>query len=278
MNDQQNAVQEHDEGHKTRGHEVVKPSLGVLGERLLDETPPPPPPSFPRKCFGDLYDNLGALILLNAITAFLCLPLISVVWVMLKLLSTGGLILLPVALLASLPAAGAYGALTSFTGQIVEGQPRYLSDYFQRGRRVFWRSCIGFLIHAGITAVIVVNIVFYSRQPSLGFKVVGILLLSVLLIWALASMYIWPMIVRGYRWRSVLRNAVVLAMAAPFRAIVMLIILLVLSAVLIGIAIGVFALLFAVWALFQNELFVYLRDKYGGEQPAAVTQVPTPSS
>src|SRR5262245_3555121 len=118
----------------------MRPSLGIIGERIFDETPPPPLPSFPRKCFSDLYDNLGILILLNAITAALCLPLVFVIFSMVKLVDKGGLILLPLAIVASLPAAGAYGALSSFTAQIVEGQPRYLTDYFQRGLRTFWRS------------------------------------------------------------------------------------------------------------------------------------------
>jgi uncharacterized membrane protein YesL len=174
-----------------------------------------------------------------------------------------------------LPAAGAYGALSSFTGQIVEGEPRYLTDYFQRGRRVFWRSWLGFVLQCGITAVIVINIYFYTRQPSTLFRLLGVFLLSVLLIWTLASLYVWPMIVRGYRWRSILRNAFLLSLAAPLRSFIILLILLILSAVLIGIAVGIFALLFAVWALYQNELFVYLRDKYGGEAPASAA---TPSS
>jgi uncharacterized membrane protein YesL len=260
---------EDDEAQRDRATEVVRPSLGVMGERIFDETPPPPPPSFARKCFSDLYDNLGGLILLNAITAVLCLPFVSVMWVMVNLINKGGLILLPLALLTSLLASGAYGALSSFTGQVVEGEPRYLIDYWNRGRRVFWRSWVGFLLQIAITAVIVINIYFYTRQPSMGFKLLGALLLSVLLVWILASLYIWPMIVRGYRWRSILRNAFVLALAAPIRSIIILIILVVLSAVLIGIGIGIFALLFALWATFQNELFVYLRDKFGGEQPAA---------
>ncbi len=80
-------------------------------------------------------------------------------------------------------------------------------------------------------------------------------------------MYIWPMVVRGYRWRSVLRNAFVLALASPVRTIVILVILLILTAILIVIRIGFFFMLFSVWALFQNELFIYLRNKYGGSDP-----------
>lgn len=249
-------------------YEVVKPSLGLLGERLFDETPAPPPPTFPRKCFSDLYDNLGGLILLNAITSVLCLPLAGVMWAAVTTASTGGVILaIPLGLVASLPAAGAYGALTLYTGLIVEDQQRSISDYWRRGRTVFWRSWIGLLLQAAITTVILVGIGFYTQQPVTVFKLLGILLLSVLFIWILASMYIWPMIVRGYRWRSVLRNAFVLALASPVRTIVILVILLILTAVLIVIRIGFFFLLFSVWALFQNELFIYLRNKYGGSDP-----------
>jgi uncharacterized membrane protein YesL len=270
--------EEHEESEREAGgvpREFMRPSLGIIGERIFDETAPPPPPSFPRKCFSDIYDNLGTLILLNAITAVACLPLFFVSYAMIKLADKGGLILLPVALVASLPAAGAYGALSSYTGQIVEGQPRYLTDYFQRGLRVFWRSWLGFLLQCAITAVIVINIYFYSRQPSTFLRLVGVLLLSVLLIWILASLYVWPMIVRGYRWRSILRNAFLLSFAAPLRSFIILVILLILSAILIGIAVGAFALLFALWATFQNELFVYLRDKYGGEAPAAAPATPS---
>jgi len=260
---------------KRRVHaEVVRPSLGVQTERLLDETTPPPPPSFPRKCFGDLYDNLGMLILLNAITAVFCLPFLAVTWVAVAAAFKGGnggvlVISAPLLLLTSLPAAGAYGALSRYTGDIVEGAPRYLSDYWQKGLPLFWRSWLGFLLQAGITLVIVLNIGFYITQSNMAFKVLGVVLLSVLLVWVLASLFVWPMIVRRYRWRSIVRNAFLLAVVAPFRCIAVLLVLLVLSAVLLAIAVGIFALLLSLWALFQNEIFVYLRDKFGGDQPAA---------
>ena len=56
----------------------------------------------------------------------------------------GGLVIgAPIALLATLPAAGGYGALTIFTGLIAEDQQRSLTDYWKRGIRMFWRSWLG---------------------------------------------------------------------------------------------------------------------------------------
>lgn len=241
--------------------EVVRPSLGVY-EPIFQETAPPPPYSFPRQVWSDFYDNLGSLIMLNLLTSLLALPLAFGLFVVIRTVSHGGLLLLPVVLVIGGTGPAAYGALCGYMARITEHELHSMSDYWAEFRRNFWRSWLTFLGQTGLTAVLLVNIHFYLVQASAVLHVFAFVLLSLSVVWIMANLFVWPMVVRGYRWQAVTRNAFVLAVAAPGRTALFLAIGFILSIIFIVSGAGVVFFLPTLWVLLSNELFVRLRDTF----------------
>ncbi len=214
------------------------------------------------RLFFSVYDNLGALMAINLFTFALTLPLIVVLSSLLNALATHKrtALLLPLVAVA-LIAPPAWAAASSYCAKTVEQQPHSVTDYWRDYRRFFAR---GILLAVGQWAVgylLFYAMTFYLGQRVVPLKLIGIVSLYLILLWALMSLYVWPLMVRGYRWRAVVRNAFVLVVAAPLRSISILLVLLIIGGLLAITGIGLVLLVFALWAMLPNQAMVLTRER-----------------
>lgn len=211
------------------------------------------------RLFFSVYDNLGVLMVVNLFTFLCSLPFIYMVVALVR--SKTPTILLPLLVLFGLVAAPAWAASSSFCSKIVEDQMHPLTEYWSDYRRFILKSAMLFIGQWAIGVILVYATGWYLGQPTIVFKVIGLVSLYALLFWALAGLYLWPLMVRGYRWRAILRNAGVLVVAAPFRSASIMFVLIVLSAILSVTGIGLIVLVFALWAMLPNQALVLTRER-----------------
>lgn len=253
----------------------------ISNARGLDNRPDAifgPVPDFVEKrrpitrLFFAVYDNLGVLMVVNIFTFALTLPLIVLLLMLLSAAShhTNLIYLLPLVLL-SLIAPPAWAAASRFCAKIVEEEMHPLGEYWSDYRRFAGKSIVLALGQWLVGAILVYATGWYLGQPSSGLKIIGIVSLYVFFFWALVGLYVWPLLVRGYRWRSLLRNAGVLVITAPFRSISILFVLMVCSVILGITGIGAVLLLFGLWAMLPNQALVLTRERLerrAAERPA----------
>jgi len=214
------------------------------------------------RLFFSIYDNLGALMAINLFTFALTLPLIVVLSSLLNALATHKrtALLLPLVAVA-LIAPPAWAAASSYCAKTVEQQPHSVTDYWRDYRRFFVR---GILLAVGQWAVgylLFYAMTFYLGQRVVPLKLIGIVSFYLILLWALMGLYVWPLMVRGYRWRAIIRNAFVLVAAAPLRSISILLVLLIIGGLLAITGIGLVLLVFALWAMLPNQAMVLTRER-----------------
>ena len=214
------------------------------------------------RLFFSVYDNLGVLIAINFFTFVLTLPLI---YALIVLYSAAGhnkpvAPLLPL-LVVGLIAPPAWAAASSFCAKIADEQMHPLGDYWRDYRQFLFKSIVLALGQWFVGGLLLYATGWYLGQPAVALKGVGIISLYALVFWALGGLYLWPLMVRGYRWRAVLRNAGVLVVAAPFRSASILFVLLVLSIILSVTGIGLVVLVFALWAMLPNQALVLTRER-----------------
>lgn len=212
--------------------------------------------------FFAVYDNLGVLMAVNIFTFLLTLPLI---YVLLLINAASGshksaVALLPL-LLVGLVAPPGWAAASSFCAKIVEEQVHPLGEYWSDYRRYLLRGIVLAVGQWLVGGILVYSTGWYLTQPGALFKVVGIASLYALVFWALIGLYLWPLMVRGYRWRSILRNAAVLTIASPLRSVIILVVLVVLTIILSVTVIGLATLVFALWAMLPNQALVLTRER-----------------
>ena len=213
------------------------------------------------RLFFSIYDNLGVLMVVNFFTFLFTLPLIFVVWAINSAAARHQAVgyLLPL-LLLGLIAPPAWAAASSFCAKIVEEQMHPLSDYWGDYRRFAGKSILLAVGQLAVGAMLIYATGWYLGQPGPA-KFVGIVSLYAFIFWALAGLYVWPLLVRGYSWRAILRNAGVLVIAAPLRSASILFVLLVLSVILGITGIGLVVLAFALWAMLPNQALVLTRER-----------------
>lgn len=214
------------------------------------------------RLFFSVYDNLGVLLAINFFTFLLTIPLIVVLLLMQGALSKhlSPAIFAPL-LLIGLVAPPAWAAASSYCSRIVEGQLQTLRDYWSDYRRLAGKAILLALVQWALGIVLVVATVWYFGQPSPVLKIVGVVSLYLFIFWAMAGMYVWPLMVRGYRWRAIVRNSAVLVISAPLRTISILVLLTVVSFFLGLSVIGAALLLFGLWAMLPNQALVLTRER-----------------
>jgi hypothetical protein len=209
--------------------------------------------SFLKRLFGGFYEHLGSLILINlAVTAqvavgvgvgFLAATLMPVPWL--------GILVLTV--LVILFAGPAFAGMFNYTRCMCDDDERTSLGNYKLGMVTYARK--SWILLTGqvlIAVVLAINFRFYAATHSTLSLPVMLVLLLLTLIWAMSGAYAWPLLVRGLEWKMLLRNAVFLALAAPFSTIAMLLLLTAASALLALTTVGGLAFLFCIWGVTQN--------------------------
>ena len=212
------------------------------------------------RLFFSVYDNLGTLMAINIFTFVLTLPFLVVLWTMLRS-PRDVVVLLPLLLLFGIIAAPSWGAASSYCAKTVEGEMHTLRDYWSEYRRLFGKSLLLALGQFVISGALLYAMGWYIGQGAGPLKIVGIICLYLFIFWNLIGLYLWPLMVRGYRWRAILRNGLVLVAAAPVRAVGIMIVLVILSIILLITGIGAVLLLFGLWAMLPNQALVLTRER-----------------
>ncbi len=211
------------------------------------------------RLFFSVYDNLGGLIVVNLLTFVLTLPLLFVLLIMLQHPRSVG-VFLPL-LIVGLIAPPAWAAASSYCAKVVEAEPHALRDYLTDYRRFSGRAILLALGQWIVGGALLYATGWYLGQHVAALKTIGVVSLYLFLFWALTSLYLWPLLVRGYRWRAIVRNAVVLVLAAPVRSLGILLFLAVCSIVFIATGIGVVVLFFSLWAMLPNQALILTRER-----------------
>ncbi|HEY8283251.1 MAG TPA: hypothetical protein VIJ28_02575 [Chloroflexota bacterium] len=207
-----------------------------------------------RTLFSTFYDRMGSFILVNlAVAAQL------VVGAGLGLLVGGSFSVktaLPIVIISvvtGLVGAPAFAGLFAYTRATCDpDQAPTFGDYV-RGMRRYARRSWGLLaIQAATGGILVLNFRFYASMHGVAGAAITVLILFLGLLWAMAGVYVWPLLVRDLSWKLLFRNTFFLAMAAPLSAVALLAGLTVVSALLILTRIGVFIAFFVIWALAEN--------------------------
>lgn len=214
------------------------------------------------RLFFSIYDNLGGLMAINIFTFLLSLPLF---YVLLVMYTTAGHrkpvgYLLPL-LLVGLIAPPAWAAASSYCAKTVENEMHPLSEYWSDYRRFAGKSILLALGQFFVGGALIYATLWYFGHVGGAFMLVGIVSLYAFIFWALAGLYVWPLMVRGYSWRSILRNAGVLVVAAPLRSASILFVLVVLTAILSLTGLGLAILALSLWAMLPNQALVLTRER-----------------
>lgn len=222
------------------------------------------------RLFFSLYDNLGGLLIINVFTYALSLPLVILYYLA---LFNGGkpvrgghsgsslsLLLPPLLVIGFLVAPPAWAAASCYCTRVVENEMHTIGDYWRDYRRWWVKSVILAVAQWIVGAVLVYATLWYlGRGGPLLF--VGIVSAYAFIFWALGGMYIWPLLVRDYSWRAILRNASILVVTAPVRSVGILLFLVVVSFILSITGVGAFILLFSLWAMLPNQALVLTRER-----------------
>lgn len=210
---------------------------------------------FFRTWFGVFFDHLGTLVLINlAVTAqlFVGAGLGLALASLFRVPNALGLAL--IVLVAAAFAAPAWAGLFSYVR--LAADPDSLSgirDYLRAMRRYATRSWILLTVQLGTGLLLAINLRFYLNNfHNLISQVIGVLMLALTLIWAMAGCYLWPLLVRDQPWPQLFRNAFFLALAAPFSTVAMLAGLSALSALFIFTRVFWTLALFILWAITEN--------------------------
>lgn len=224
---------------------------------------------FFKTLFGTGYEYLGGLILVNILVSLQLLVGLAIGFSLGVLVHSAAVGLTLLVLLGGLFVAPALGGLFSYVRVICDPDMlSSLSEYWRGMRRYAVQSWILLAVQAISGGLLALNLRFYTSMHTGVGLVFTILILMLLLIWAMAGTYVWPLLVRGNSWAVLFRNSVLLALAAPFSTVAMLVALSAVSALLIAIRVGAVLLLFSVWALTENVSLVRLIRVFRARQEA----------
>jgi len=216
--------------------------------------------SFAGRLFGDYYQHLGSLIILN----------FAVVLQVLVGLMVGGALglgflgksisgIAVVAVVVVLFAGPAFAGIFNFARVMSdENEFTRMSAYVTGMRTYATRSWILLAAQAASGGIIFLALRFYVNMHNLAGTVALFIMLVLAAVWGMAGAYAWPLLVRDLSWQHLVRNAVFLALSAPLGTAIMVVVLTLLSAVLIIVPILAAACLFSAWAVTENVALMRL--------------------
>lgn len=224
---------------------------------------------FFKTLFGTGYEYLGGLILVNILVSLQLLVGLALGLGLAVLFHSAAVGIVLLVLLGGLFVAPALAGLFSYVRAICDPDMlSSLSEYGRGMRRYARQSWILLAVQAVSGGLLALNLRFYTSMHTaigLGLTVV---ILMLTLIWAMAGVYAWPLLVRGNSWSVLFRNSILLALAAPFSTVAMLAALGVVSVLLVAIRVGAVLLLFSVWALTENVVLIRLIRIFRARQAA----------
>jgi len=146
-----------------------------------------------RKWLSDVYDRLG-LVIMSSLTWFGII--LGLVWVIIR-------VAWPNMLLVFLALATAYVLLIApitagvffLARRIVTRDDPSLSDVFHGTITFAMPAWTLGLAQVAVTTIILVNMWFYLTRHSLALNLIGVLCIYVMLLWSLASVYHYPILV-----------------------------------------------------------------------------------
>jgi len=164
-------------------------------------------------------------------------------------------VLTGVALFAVVPSFPALVALYEMARRVVDGRSVSVSDWWDELKGNFGRAWLFGAAGLFLTLLLVGNVMFYARQTATVWKYVAILWIWLLFVWAMASLYAWPLFVlqEDIRMWVVLRNAIYLTFLRPVHALVAMVLLGIATALSIILPIF-FLVLPALWAVYTTLL------------------------
>jgi uncharacterized membrane protein YesL len=229
----------------------------LINDPIMQSAEPPLPikRGFFRTWLGVANDYLLSLIAVNLLVSLQVL-----VGVFVGLLLGAGFRASPLTwisvtiLIAGVPGAPAFGGLFAYVRSAGDPDQRTtIRDYLHGIRRYARRSWVLFYLQLLLGFVLITNLRFYGTL-HMGLIAVPLtaLIALALLLWAMAGFYAWPLMVRDLDWKLVGRNALFLALAAPFSTVGLLLLVVVLSGLLIASSVLWLLFLFPLWALTEN--------------------------
>jgi uncharacterized membrane protein YesL len=192
----------------------------------------------------DLWDELSLLILMNAVSALLVIPVVT----------------FPPAL------AGLWHTANRLTNE----KSIHWRDYFEGFRRYFWKAWGLALLNILVAAVVFTNISFYTPgntpfeiNPTLSIWIRG-LFLGIVFLWLIIQMYLMALLLeqQDQRLRVALRNAAVLAVANPGFTLVLALLLLIVAVISTLFPVLWFAITLALFAVVCNKAVLHLLEPY----------------
>lgn len=215
---------------------------------------------FFRTLFGTFYEHLGSFLLLNLLVLLQGLAGLAVgLFLGVPFAGAPGLRLALLVLGCGIAVAPALAGLFCYVRAVCD--PDMLSSlpqYWHGMRTYAVRSWLLLAAEAAVAALIFLNVRFYAAVHGVAGSAIMLVVLLLGLVWSMANLYAWPLLVRDLTWGVLARNSVLLAMAAPFSTIAILLSLGLLSALLILIRIGVVLAIFSIWALTENVALIRL--------------------
>lgn len=252
-------------------------------EEMIDDPIMEPTEAIPirrgffKTLFGTAYDRLGSLILVNLAVALQLLVGVAIGFLIGAALHVNLAVLLGLLFVCGgLFGAPAFAGLFTYVRLICDPDSMSsLRDYVRGMRRYAVRSWLLLLLQ-GVTGLLLwINLRFYaSVHAGVVSLAVEFLILLLALVWAMAGVYVWPLLVRDLSWPLLLRNAIFLGLAAPFSTIAILIGLGAVSALLIFTRVLWVIILFSAWAITENvalqRLVRMFRERQEGGPPESV--------
>lgn len=216
-----------------------------------------------RNATGDAYDRLGLTL---ASSLLWCVSLLGALALMNAAIRTKNVSLALLALfVAAVIVAEAWTACTYLAYRITTRDEPSLICFAEAWRRLGLKTALLAIVQTFITGVVLANIAVYLQSPLLILRVMGVVVLYILLLWATAMLYQYPLLIEhvygayvgeetkvGW-FRRVLRRSLLLTLGnLPFSA-------------------GMFAII-AAWSLFCFFSVIGLALMYAGFASLAVVQ------
>lgn len=251
----------------------------LIDDPIMEQTAAEPiRRGFIKTLFGTGYERLGSLILLNlAVTLQLFVGAALGFLIAYVVRANGAVFLGLLIVFGGLFGAPAFAGLFTYVRLICDPDSMSsLRDYVRAMRRYAVRSWILLLLQ-GVTGLLLwINLRFYAGvHAGVVSLAVEVLILLLALVWAMAGVYAWPLLVRDLRWPLLLRNALFLSLAAPLSSIAILISLGAATLLLTYVTrvLWVF-LLFSIWALTETVALQRLVRIFRERQEVTETDAP----
>ncbi|MFH1219079.1 MAG: hypothetical protein V1694_01325 [Candidatus Eisenbacteria bacterium] len=170
-----------------------------------------------RRFFWSSYDNIGRLVVLNALW-FAMFPVVTYVWF--RLIPLAGFArLVSTLLVALLTHSFASSGVFAAAARIVRREPTTIRQFFGDGRRYYARTLVLSVVFGFVFYLLFLSIRFYGRI-EVGHGVLGFFLAGIQ-IWILAfcvlmQVYLWPILfTKDWELRRVIKWSAILVVLQP---------------------------------------------------------------